>query len=257
MTNDNNIIDIKDLKIRLGETWVHKGLNLSVKKGEILGIVGASGGGKTTLLREILMLEKPTSGSIKVFGHELINAPINIMHQVQRRWGVLFQQNALFSSLTVLENTAFPLKEHIHIPINYINELALLKILSVGLTADAAIKYPSELSGGMQKRAALARAMVLDPELLFLDEPTAGLDPESASGLDDLILNLQSLIGLTIIIVTHDLDTLWRITNRVAFLGEGKVLCVDTMKELVKNPHPLIQEFFTGPRGRTAERIYE
>jgi phospholipid/cholesterol/gamma-HCH transport system ATP-binding protein len=257
MTNDNNIIDIKDLKIRLGETWVHKGLNLSVKKGEILGIVGASGGGKTTLLREILMLEKPTSGSIKVFGHELINAPINIMHQVQRRWGVLFQQNALFSSLTVLENTAFPLKEHIHIPINYINELALLKILSVGLTSDAAIKYPSELSGGMQKRAALARAMVLDPELLFLDEPTAGLDPESASGLDDLILNLQSLIGLTIIIVTHDLDTLWRITNRVAFLGEGKVLCVDTMKELVKNPHPLIQEFFTGPRGRTAERIYE
>lgn len=253
----NAIIEIKNLTVRIGREWIHQGINLSVNKGEVLGIVGESGGGKTTLLREILMLQRPTSGSIKVFGHEVTQASSDKLHEIQRRWGVLFQQNALFSSLSVLENTAFPLKEHTHLSQDLINELALLKILSVGLDASSAIKYPSELSGGMQKRAALARAIVLDPELLFLDEPTSGLDPESAAGLDELILNLQSMIGLTIVVITHDLDTLWRITNRVAFLAEGKVLCIDTMNKLVKNPHPLIQAFFNGPRGRTTQRIYE
>lgn len=257
MTDENPIIEVKNLKIQLGGEWIHKGVSLSVKKGEILGVVGASGGGKTTLLRAILMLQRPTSGSIKVFGQELTTASPEVLHDIERRWGVLFQQNALFSSLTVLENTAFPLKEHTQLSLDLINELALLKILSVGLDTTSAIKYPSELSGGMQKRAALARAIVFDPEILFLDEPTAGLDPDSSSGLEELILNLQSLIGLTIMVITHDLDTLWRITNRVAFLGEGEVLCIDTMEKLVKNPHPLIQEFFNGPRGRTARRIYE
>jgi phospholipid/cholesterol/gamma-HCH transport system ATP-binding protein len=257
MTNQQPIIDIQQVKIQLGGTWVHQGLNLSVHQGEILGIVGGSGSGKTTLLREILMLQPPDSGSIRVFGQELTTASPAEKLTIQRRWGVLFQQNALFSSLNVLENVSFPLKEHTRLDKKTIKELAQLKILAVGLANEVAIKYPSELSGGMQKRAALARAIVLDPELLFLDEPTAGLDPDSASGLDELILNLQATMGLTVVIITHDLDTLWRITNRVAFLGEGKVLCVDSMAELAKQTHPLIKGFFGGPRGRLAKGIYE
>ena len=252
MKNNSCVIEIKDLKIRLGGLPVHNGINLEVKRGEILGIVGSSGSGKTTLLREILMLQRPDSGSIRVFDHELMSASPKTLQSIQRRWGVLFQQNALFSSLTVLENAMFPLQEHTSLDSGMIQELALLKILLVGLPLSAAIKYPSELSGGMQKRAALARALVLDPELLFLDEPTAGLDPDSANALDELILNLQEMIGLTIVLITHDLDTLWRVTNRVAFLNEGKVLMVDTIEALAHNPNPSLQQFFNGPRGSRA-----
>ena len=249
-TSPDTIIEVKNLKTYLGGTWVHNEVSLSVRRGEILGIVGGSGSGKTTLMREMLGLTKPDSGSIDVFGHNLITAPPKILLEIQRRWGVLFQSNALFSSLTLLENVLFPLKEHTALDENTLKELALLKIMLAGLPIDAAVKYPAELSGGMQKRAGLARAIVLDPELIFLDEPTAGLDPNTASRFDELILNLQSTMGLTIVIVTHDLDTLWRITNRVAFLGEGRVLSIDPMSELVKNPNPLIQDFFCEPRGR-------
>ena len=254
--NNVPIIEITNLGSCLDGYWVHKNLNLTVYQGEILGIVGGSGSGKTTLLREILSLTKATSGSIKVFGKEIISASSKTLLEIQRRWGVLFQQNALFSSLTLLENVSFPLKEHATLDNKTIRELAELKILMAGLPLDAAIRYPSELSGGMQKRAGLARAIVLDPELIFLDEPTAGLDPNTAAGFDDLILNLQSTMGLTIVMVTHDLDSLWKITNRVAFLGEKTVLCVEPMSKLVKNPHPLIQAFFSGPRGRAAEGSY-
>ena len=257
MKTDEVIIEIKNLKIQLGSSWVHKGLNLDVHRGEIMGIVGGSGSGKTTLLREMLMLERPTSGSIKIFDEEMTTASPEVLLAVQSRWGVLFQQNALFSSLTVLENVGFPLHEHTTLDQETIDELALLKILSVGLPADAATKFPAELSGGMQKRAALARAIALDPELIFLDEPTSGLDPDSAAGLDELVLNLQSTMGLTVVMITHDLDSLWKTTNRVAFLGEGKVLCVEDIRSIVKNPHPLIQEFFRGTRGRVAEGLYE
>lgn len=254
MTQANeNIIEIKDLKTYLGDTWVHKGVNLNVKRGEVLGIVGGSGSGKTTLLREMLSLTKPSSGTIKIFDIDILHATPKELLEIQRRWGVLFQQNALFSSLTLQQNVAFPLKEHTHLDQESMNQLAVLKILMAGLPMEAAIKYPAELSGGMQKRGALARAIVLDPELIFLDEPTAGLDPTTASGFDDLILNLQSTMGLTIVMVTHDVDSLWAVTDRVAFLGEGVVLCVDAMPELVKNPHPMIREFFQGPRGRAAE----
>lgn len=256
MKQDQSIIEIKNVKIRLGGTDVHEDINLSVKRGEILAVVGGSGSGKTTLLQEMLMLKRPDCGSIKIFGQEMMTASPTELVAVQKRFGVLFQQNALFSSLNVLENTAFPLNEHTQLDKKTITELALLKINMVGLPSSAAQKYPSELSGGMQKRAALARAIVLDPELLFLDEPSAGLDPESAGGLDQLILDLQTTMGLTVVIITHDLDTLWSVTDRVAFLGEGKVLCVDSMPHLIKNPHPLIQTFFSGPRGRTAEDIY-
>lgn len=256
MIDKSPVIEIKDLKTKLGGTWVHKGIDLTIERGEIVGIVGGSGSGKTTLIREILCLTQPASGSIRVFGYEVTTASAKTLLEIQKRWGVLFQQNALFSSLTLLENVSFPLLEHTNLDPDTIRELAVLKILMAGLPVDAAVKFPSELSGGMQKRAGLARAIVLDPELIFLDEPTAGLDPETAAGFDELILNLQSTMGLTIVMVTHDLDSLWKITNRVAFLAEGKVLCVDKMSELVKNPNPLIQEFFNGPRGRVVERCY-
>ena len=241
----------------MAETIYIKTLTSRFKKVKCWALSAEAGAGKTTLLREMLMLQRPTSGSVKVFDHELTTATPATMLAVQRRWGVLFQENALFSSLTLLENVAFPLKEHTTLDEATIKELAFLKILMAGLPEEAAIKYPSELSGGMQKRAGLARAIVLDPELLFLDEPTTGLDPESAAGLDDLISTLQSTMGLTIVMITHDLDTLWRVTNRVAFLGQSKVLCIDTMSNLVKNEDPLIHEFFNGPRGRTAAQIYE
>ena len=250
------IIELTDITTRLGGTLVHKGVNLKVKQGEVLGIVGGSGSGKTTILREMLALTKPESGSIRIFGQEITTASQATLLQVQRRWGVLFQENALFSSLTVLENVSFPLHEHTSLDADSIQDLALLKIIMAGLPVEAALKYPSELSGGMQKRAGLARAIVLDPELIFLDEPTAGLDPNTAAGFDDLILNLQSTMGLTIVMVTHDLDTLWKVTNRVAFLGEGIVLAVDPMNKLVKNSNPLIQAFFSGPRGRVAQESY-
>jgi phospholipid/cholesterol/gamma-HCH transport system ATP-binding protein len=252
-----SIIEITDLKTKLGGAWVHKGINLKVKRGEVLAIVGGSGSGKTTLLREMLALTKPTSGMIKVFDQSLINASSATLLSIQRRWGVLFQEMALFSSLTLLENVSFPLQEHTALDPDSIQDLALLKIIMAGLPVEAALKYPSELSGGMQKRAGLARAIVLDPELLFLDEPTSGLDPTTAGAFDDLILNLQSTMGLTIVMVTHDLDTLWKVTNRVAFLGEGTVLAVDPIEKLIQNTNPLIQTFFSGPRGRTAQQSYQ
>lgn len=255
MTNDI-VIDIVGLETRLGGAWIHRGLDLSVHRGEILGIVGGSGSGKTTLLREILSLTHTAGGCINVLGTDITQAtPLELL-QIQRRWGVLFQQNALFSSLTVLENVAFPLREHTKLDQQTIMELAMLKLLMAGLSVDAAQKMPSELSGGMQKRAGLARAIVLDPELIFLDEPTAGLDPNTAAGFDELILNLQKTMGLTIVMVTHDLDSLWTITNRVAFLGNQKVLACEPMNALVKNPNPLIQSFFSGPRGRMAAASY-
>lgn len=244
MNQQNPIIEIKNVSSKLGNTWVHKNLNLTVERGEVLGIVGGSGSGKTTLLREMLYLTPPTSGSIRIFDCDITKASPKALLAVQKRWGVCFQQNALFSSLTVLENTAFPLQEHTALDNETIRKLALLKIVLAGLPIEAATKYPAELSGGMQKRAALARAIVLDPELIFLDEPTAGLDPNNVAAFDQLILNLQSTMGLTIVIISHDIDSLRRVTNRVAFLGEGKVLSVEPLAKLIKNPHPLIQDFF-------------
>jgi phospholipid/cholesterol/gamma-HCH transport system ATP-binding protein len=250
------IIEIKNVKIKIGDTWIHKHLNLSIEQGEIIGIVGSSGSGKSTLLREILMLQKPNAGSIRVFGQELMDASPEELLVIQKRWGILFQENALFSSLTVLENTSFPLRERSDLDDNMIREIALQRILSVGLDIDSVNKYPSELSGGMAKRAALSRAIVLDPEILFLDEPTTGLDPDSASELDELILNLRDMLHLTIVIITHDLETLWRVTDRVAFLHEGKVLCVDKIEKLVHHQDEAIQKFFNGPRGRETKKTH-
>lgn len=251
------IIEIEHLATYLGANWVHKDINLKINKGEILGIVGGSGSGKTTLLREMLSLTKSTKGVIRLFELDITKASSLELLSIQRRLGVLFQQNALFSSLTLLDNVCFPLKEHTQLDHETMISIAELKIEMAGLSSDVGRKYPSELSGGMQKRAGLARSIALDPELLFLDEPTAGLDPTTAAAFDELILNLQQTMGLTIVIVTHDLDSLWTITDRVAFLGEGVVLDVAPMSELVKNTHPLIKEFFSGARGRIAEKGYQ
>lgn len=251
MTSDD-IIDIRNLSTRFGDVYIHRDLNLTVKRGEVLGIVGGSGSGKTTLLRTMLALNHPYSGSVRVFNQEVTNASQQTLLEIQKRWGVLFQSAALFSSLTVMENVSFPLHEHTNIDPDTINHLALLKILMAGLPKESANKLPSELSGGMQKRAGLARAIVMDPELIFLDEPTSGLDPNTAAAFDELILNLQKTMGLTIVMITHDLDSLWKVTNRVAFLGQGKVLAVEPVATLVKSTEPMIHEYFSGPRGRLA-----
>ncbi len=244
-----NVIEVAHLRNYLGGQWVHDDLNLQVKRGEIVAIIGPSGCGKTTLLRSILMLDQFTEGSIKIFGFDVATATIKQIQGIQQRWGVMFQSGALFSSLRVVENVAFPLQEFSKLSSMMKNEIALLKIALAGLEPDAALKFPAELSGGMRKRAALARAISLDPELLFLDEPTAGLDPKSAGELDDLVLHLRDSLDLTLVMVTHDLDTLWRVPDKVVFLGEGKVLAADSMENVVKLTHPLIQSYFSGPRG--------
>ncbi len=249
MNSKENVIEISGLRNFLGGNWVHNLLSLRVHRGEIYSIVGGSGSGKTTLLRSILMLQKPVSGQIKVFGCNILNAKAKERTAIQKRWGVLFQQGALFSSLTVLENILFPLQEFTKLTPSLMNEIAMMKLSLTGLPADSANKLPGELSGGMRKRAALSRAIALDPELLFLDEPTSGLDPKGAEAFDDLIMGLKAALNLTIVMVSHDLDSLWDVSDRVAFIGEGKVLAEASMKELVKNPHPLIQNYFKGKRG--------
>lgn len=248
------IIEIKDLKNYLGGRWVHDGLNLNISKGEIIAIIGGSGCGKTTLLRSMLRLQPPDEGTIKILGTDIFNCTPSQLLAIQKRLGTLFQNNALFSSLTLLENVLFPIGEHAKLPKRMQTGIALLKIILVGLEVEAGYKYPAELSGGMQKRGALARAIALDPELLFLDEPTTGLDPNSAGDLDRLILELRKNLGLTIVIITHDPDTLWTVPDRVAFLGEGKVLAMMPMEQLVKQEHPLIRDYFSGPRAQKRNR---
>jgi phospholipid/cholesterol/gamma-HCH transport system ATP-binding protein len=248
----STIIEIRDLHTRYGKAVVHENVSLSVKPGEIFSLVGGSGCGKSTLLRAIIMLLQPVSGSIRVFGQEVIGLSDEEALPLRRRWGVMFERGALFSSLTVAENVAMVLREHTPLSRPLIDEVVALKIALTGLPADAGAKYPNELSGGMRKRAALARAIALDPELLFLDEPTAGLDPLSASGIDELVKNLRDVLGLTIMMVTHDLDLLWRTADRVAVLDKGQILGVGSMTELSKMDHPLVREYFYGPRGRAA-----
>ena len=239
------VIEIKGLKNFLGGQWVHTDVNLTVEKGEILAIIGGSGSGKTTILRSLLMLLKPTEGSIKVFGQDIRSLDAHQSFMLRRRWGMLFQHSALFSSMNVLENVMFPMQEFTNLEPAFMQELAMLKIALVGLPNEAAGKLPSELSGGMQRRAAAARAIAMDPELLFLDEPTTGLDPRSARLFDELVVFLRNALNLTIVMVSHDIESLKRTTDRVAFIGEGKVLSVEPIKELMKNKNPMIVEYFS------------
>lgn len=239
------VIEIQGLKNYLGGQWVHSDVNLTVEKGEILAIIGGSGSGKTTILRSLLMLLKPTAGSIKIFGQDISRLDAQQSFLLRRRWGMLFQHSALFSSMNVLENVMFPMKEFTHLEPEFMQELALLKIALVGLPKEAAGKLPSELSGGMQRRAAAARALAMDPELLFLDEPTTGLDPRSARLFDDLVVFLRDALNLTIVMVSHDIESLKRTTDRVAFVGDGQILSVEPIHDLMKNENPLIKDYFS------------
>ncbi|MFA6303798.1 MAG: ATP-binding cassette domain-containing protein [Legionella sp.] len=239
------VIEIKGMKNYLGGQWVHTDVNLTVKKGEILAIIGGSGCGKTTILRSLLMLLQPTAGSVKVFGKEIYKLDTHEAFLLRRRWGMLFQHSALFSALNVMENIMFPMQEFTNLEPEFMQELALLKLAMVGLPNTAATKFPSELSGGMQRRAAAARAIAMDPELLFLDEPTTGLDPRSARLFDDLVVFLRNALNLTIVMVSHDIESLKRTTDRVAFVGNGRVLSVEPINELMKNKNPLIVEYFS------------
>jgi len=248
------VIDIKNLVTEFADgSCVHKGLDLTVYRNEILGIVGGSGTGKTTLIREILLLQKANAGTIEVFGYNIMTAGSAVIQALRQRWGMMFQSGALFSGLTVLENVCFPLQQYTKLSKSNIEELAYFKLSLAQFPSQSANKLPAELSGGMIKRAAVARALAMDPELLFLDEPTAGLDPETASGLDELVVDLKETLGLTIVMVTHDLDTLWTTTDRVAFLGEQKVLATKPMSALIHDKHPIIHTYFSNERAKRAE----
>jgi phospholipid/cholesterol/gamma-HCH transport system ATP-binding protein len=253
--NDDIVIRVEGLENRFGEQVVHEGLDLEVRRGEILGVVGGSGTGKSVLMRSILGLRRPNAGRIEVLGVDARSEEDRDRQVIERNTGVLFQDGALFSSLTVGENVEVPLKEqHPDLPDSLRYELALLKVKLAGLPANALAKLPSQLSGGMRKRAGLARALALDPPLLFLDEPTAGLDPIGAAAFDTLILTLQRALGLTVFLVTHDLDTLYEICDRVAVLADKRVVINAPIEEVDRFDHPWVQEYFHGPRARAARQ---
>jgi phospholipid/cholesterol/gamma-HCH transport system ATP-binding protein len=248
------IIEVRGLRNSFGDTVVHDGLDLDVRRGEILGVVGGSGTGKSVLMRSLIGLQTPDAGEVHVFGEETIGRDEDEAKDIRRRWGILFQGAALFSTLTVAENVQVPLREYYpQIDQQLLDEIASYKIVMSGLPSDAGAKYPSELSGGMRKRAGISRALALDPDLLFLDEPTAGLDPIGAAAFDALIKDLQRALGLTVFLITHDLDTLYAICDRVAVLADKKVVAIGTIPELLALDHEWIQEYFRGPRGRAAE----
>ena len=258
MSECHPIITVRGLTNRFGDAVIHEHLDLDVCRGEILGVVGGSGTGKSVLMRSIIGLQIPDEGEIRVFGKNTIGAEPDEESSVRSRWGVLFQGGALFSTLTVVENVEVPLKQfYPELDEELRHEIARYKVVMSGLPEEAAAKYPSELSGGMKKRAGLARALALDPELLFLDEPTAGLDPIGAAAFDALTRKLTDILGLTVFLITHDLDTLYAICDRVAVLADGKVIAVGTIPELLKTDHPWIQEYFNGPRSRAAQATLE
>jgi phospholipid/cholesterol/gamma-HCH transport system ATP-binding protein len=249
---NKSVIEINNLKTQFGQTVIHQALNLKIPGGEIVALIGDSGSGKSTLLREIIRLEKPVSGSIYVFGQDVLKLHHAQLFWLHRRCGMMFQQGALFSSLTVAENVAVPLSEHTQLSPNFIQEIAILKMAMVGLPASARNKYPAQLSGGMIKRAAIARALALEPDILFLDEPTAGLDPISAEAFDELILQLKEMLGLTVVIVTHDVDLLWKVADKIAVLADKSILTIVPIDELIQLDCAWLQKYFKGPRGRVA-----
>jgi len=248
------VITVSDVVTRFGKNVVHDGINLNVRQGEIYGLLGGSGSGKSTLLKEMIMLLRPQSGEIKVLGQNLLTITSAGATMLRRQWGVLFQGGALYSSLTVEENVGIKLKEYTDLPLKLIQDIVRLKINMVGLPEHAADLYPAELSGGMVKRASLARALAMDPKLLFLDEPTSGLDPSGAEAFDNLILKLREVLGLTVLMVTHDLDSIRTVVDRFAVLGEKKVIGEGTLNEVTQNPHPVIKKFFGGKRGLIRSR---
>jgi phospholipid/cholesterol/gamma-HCH transport system ATP-binding protein len=252
-----SVIELRRVCTRFGSHVVHNDLDLNVRRGEIFAIVGGSGSGKSTLLREMIMLHRPDSGTIKILGADLLTLSPEEAHVLRQRWGVMFQHGGLFGTLNVRDNVGLPLREHTDLDDRLIDEVAAWTMSLSGLEPEVGLQYPTELSGGMLKRASMARALALDPELLFLDEPTAGLDPGGAGGIDALVSSLHALYRLTMVIITHDLDFLWQVTDRVAVLGEGKVVGLGSMAELAAMDHPIIRAYFDGPRGRAAQEQAE
>ena len=246
------IIEVDGLWTQFGDHVVHRDLHLRVEPGEVMSLVGGSGSGKTTLLRQMLGLEKPTRGGIKVFGIPLQNTPRELVRRIRRRWGVLFQEGALYSALTVFDNIALPLRELRVFDEHFIHDMVMLKLDMVDIERRHAWKKPSDLSGGMVKRIALARALVLEPELIFLDEPTAGLDPDRSESFVNLIRSLREKLGLTVVMVSHDLDTIVALSHRIAVLAEQRVLVHGPLAEVIKVEHPFVQNFFLGERGQRA-----
>ena len=244
------IIRVRDISVQFGNTKVLDGLNLDVKRGEILGFVGPSGAGKSVLTRTIIGLMPKVGGSIEVFGTDMDAADTKTRRDIERRWGVLFQHGALFSSLTVMQNIQFPMREYLKISQRLLDEITIAKLGMVGLKPEVADRFPSELSGGMIKRVALARALALDPEIVFLDEPTSGLDPIGAGDFDELVRTLQRTLGLTVFMVTHDLDSLHTACDRIAVLGDGKIIAQGTMADMLASTHPWLREYFHGKRAR-------
>jgi phospholipid/cholesterol/gamma-HCH transport system ATP-binding protein len=246
------VLEAHDLVQDFGRKRVLDGISMQLNCGEILAVVGGSGSGKSTLMRQLALLQTPTSGIINLFGKDATAMGEFDTLPLRRRMGVMFQHGALFGDLTVLENVSMPLREHTSLDLETIEQIAMLKIVLSGLEADAAALFPSQLSGGMRKRAAVARGIALDPEILFLDEPSSGLDPISADAMDNLVLHLKKNLGLTILLVTHDMDSLWRVADRILLLADAKVAAQGTIKELVESGNSAAQQFFNGPRGRAA-----
>lgn len=246
------VLELSAISTRFGSHVVHDDLSLTVRRGKIFALLGGSGSGKSTLLREMILLERPDSGSIRILGSDLVGISEANASLLRQRWGVMFQHGGLFDSLTIIENIGLPLREHTRLDDRLIDQLAVSKLAMTGLATEVGAQFPSELSGGMMKRASLARAIALDPEVLFLDEPTAGLDPASADEVDRLVVELRDLLGLTVVIITHDLDLVWQIADQVGLLAAGKVLGTGTMAELVALDNPAIKQFFGGTRARAA-----
>jgi phospholipid/cholesterol/gamma-HCH transport system ATP-binding protein len=248
------VVSMRDIVTRFGDKLIHDHVDLTVNEGDIYGLLGGSGSGKSTLLREMIMLLRPESGQITVLDYDVLKMSHQSMHELRQNWGVLFQSGALFSSLTVAENIAITLKEYTKLPSDLIDEIVIAKIKMVGLPEHAADLFPAELSGGMIKRASLARALAMDPRILFLDEPTSGLDPVGAEAFDNLIVSLRDLLGVSVVMVTHDLDSIWTIVDRLCVLGDKRVVAEGTLDEVMTVEHPVINNFFKGKRGTLRHR---